>query len=189
MRNGREIRRDSTSAQFHLTSSRPTLKGHKIFISLIMSFQPEFSGPASNFPPREDWKDWLTLFNLNKPEMSASGDTDEDIGCIFNAIKTAAKIGVEERVILAIIMQESSGNVGAQTTNNGGNDAGLMQCQGSPGFPGQHGLSQVSLTLMEYHKRLTLSAGRYHCHGCCRHQTFQAKPRGTWQCRHSPMHL
>lgn len=66
-----------------------------------------FSGPASAFPSRESWKDFNTLFNLNKPSMFASGDSGEDVGRIFNAINSAAKaIGVEERVILAIIIRK-----------------------------------------------------------------------------------
>ena len=69
------------------------------------------------------------------------------VGRIWNAILEAAKIGVEERVILCIIMQESDGNVGAFPTPGGDGrpDAGIMQCEGSPGFPGQHGLSQVGI--------------------------------------------
>ena len=44
-------------------------------------------------------------------------------------------------------MQESTGNVGVQTTTapDGSQSAGLMQAAGSPGFPGQHGLSQVCI--------------------------------------------
>ena len=108
---------------------------------------PFYTGPASSFPSRDTWKDFITLFNINKPLMSVKGDSGPDIGCIFNAINEAAKIGVEERVILCIIMQESGGDVGVITTNDieGQGDAGLMQCRGSPGFPGQHNLSQVSI--------------------------------------------
>lgn len=79
--------------------------------------------------------------------MLSTGDTGEDVGRIFNAINDAARnIGVEERVILAIILQESSGNVGVGCTTapDGSQSCGLMQADGSPGFPGQHGLSQVS---------------------------------------------
>jgi hypothetical protein len=99
-----------------------------------------------NFIFRETWKDFETLFNLNKNDMFATGDSGEDVGRIFNAINQAAKIGVEERVILCIIMQESHGNVGVETPGNQDGNAtpGLMQCVGSPGFPNQHNLSQVS---------------------------------------------
>ena len=86
------------------------------------------------------------MFNRNKQSMSATGDTGEDIGRIYNAIKECAKIGVDERVILAIIMQESHGDVGVQTTFSPGDNiptGGVMQCSGCAGHPGKHGLSQV----------------------------------------------
>ena len=75
---------------------------------------------------------------------------------MFNAIEwAAADIGVDERVIVCMIMQESSGDVGVQTTTtpDGSQSAGLMQCDGSPGFPGQHGLSQVCLVLWLIHEQ------------------------------------
>ncbi|KAH8678201.1 hypothetical protein BX600DRAFT_146915 [Xylariales sp. PMI_506] len=109
-----------------------------------------YSGPASSFPPMSQWKSFEEIFNINKPEMFQTGDTGEDVGRIWNAVLECAKIGVEERVIFCIIMQESTGNVGVRTTVNadGHDTAGLMQCDGSPGFPGQHGLSQDQITSM-----------------------------------------
>jgi hypothetical protein len=104
-------------------------------------FQPIISGPASQFPDKATWLDFDTLFDRNMSEMFASGDTNIDVDAIRAAIHQNAEL-VESRVILCIIMQESSGNVGVQTT--GDDDAGLMQAHGSPGFPGQHGLSQVA---------------------------------------------
>ncbi|KAI1379487.1 hypothetical protein F4677DRAFT_464784 [Hypoxylon crocopeplum] len=104
-----------------------------------------YSGPASSFPGMDQWKSFETIFNANKPAMSSTGDTGEDIGRIWNAVLECAKIGVEERVIFAIIMQESTGNVGVETTYDGDGHAtaGLMQSEDSPGYPGKHGLSQV----------------------------------------------
>lgn len=92
------------------------------------------------------WQSFEQIFNANKSEMFQTGNTGEDIGRIWNAVLEAAKIGVEERVIFCIIMQESTGNVGVETTSNmdGNATGGLMQCVGSPAFPGQHNLSQVS---------------------------------------------
>ncbi|KAL1853891.1 hypothetical protein VTK73DRAFT_8877 [Phialemonium thermophilum] len=114
-----------------------------------MGFQ-HYQGPASNFPAMQDWKSFEEIFNINKPEMLQTNDTHEDVGRIWNAVLECAKIGVEERVIFAIIMQESSGNVGINTTINadGHGTAGLMQCDGSPGFEGRHGLSQDDITSM-----------------------------------------
>lgn len=79
--------------------------------------------------------------------MLQTGDTGEDVGRIWNAVNDAAKnIGVEERVIFCIIMQESTGNVGVGTPKDNDNNptGGLMQAEESPAFPGKHGLSQVS---------------------------------------------
>lgn len=93
--------------------------------------------------------------------MLQTGDTGEDVGRIWNAVVAAAKeIGVEERVIFCIIMQESTGNVGVGTTTDPDAKAtgGLMQAEESPAFPGKHGLSQVcdfrSFTLPERKKGL-----------------------------------
>ncbi|OIW27822.1 hypothetical protein CONLIGDRAFT_716232 [Coniochaeta ligniaria NRRL 30616] len=114
-----------------------------------MGFQ-HYSGSASKFPAMNQWKSLETIFNLYKPEMLKTGDTGEDVGRIWNAVKECAKLGVDERVIFCIIMQESTGNVGVRTTVNmdGHGTAGLMQCDGSPGFPGKHGLSQEQITSM-----------------------------------------
>ncbi|KAL8776669.1 MAG: hypothetical protein Q9194_003014 [Teloschistes cf. exilis] len=116
-----------------------------------MSFQ-SYTGPASNFPAKSTWKDFTTLFNINKPTMLQTGDSSQDVGRIYNAIVDAAKIGVEERVILCIIMQESRGNVGVNgpTNQDGKVTGGLMQAVESPGFPGQHNLSQVCLDLSPF---------------------------------------
>ncbi|KAK3682831.1 hypothetical protein B0T22DRAFT_484854 [Podospora appendiculata] len=119
-----------------------------------------YSGPSSNFPPMSQWKTFEEIFNINKPAMLSTGNTGEDVGRIWNAVLQCAKIGVEERVIFAIIMQESGGNVGVQTTtnNDGHGTAGLMQCDASPGFPNQHGLSQDQITSM-------ITAGTNHFKG------------------------
>ncbi|KAF2656297.1 hypothetical protein K491DRAFT_597275 [Lophiostoma macrostomum CBS 122681] len=110
-----------------------------------------YSGPASNFPAYSSWLDFTTLFNLNKNNMLSTGDTGEDVGRIWNAINSAAaSIGVEERVILSIILQESNGDVGVPCTTapDGSGSCGLMQADGSPGFQGQHGLSQDDINNM-----------------------------------------
>jgi hypothetical protein len=93
------------------------------------------------------WKDFTTIFNANKAEMLQTGDSGEDVGRIWNAVLEAAKLGVEERVIFCIIMQESTGNVGVGTPDDKDHNptGGLMQCEESPAFPGQHNLTQVSL--------------------------------------------
>ncbi|KAF2876133.1 hypothetical protein BDV95DRAFT_535586 [Massariosphaeria phaeospora] len=132
-----------------LTASAPTPSSNIAHIGQTCG--QFFSGPASNFPPQSSWESFDTIFNANKNNMFSTGDTGEDIGRMYNAINSAAaSIGVEQRVILAIILQESSGNVGVGCTTapDGSQSCGLMQADGSPGFPGQHGLSQDQINGM-----------------------------------------
>lgn len=133
-----------------------------VFASLIAMPEVKARGPASiqsaphlitgpywNFPPVESWLTFDDMFGRNMNSMKSTGSTWDNIGRINVAIRECAKIGVDERVILGIIMQESHGKVGEDTTTSPGGlpTAGLMQCNGCPGFPGQFGLSQVSLFL------------------------------------------
>lgn len=76
-----------------------------------------------------------------------------------NLVKQCAKIGVDERVILGIIMQESHGDVGAPTTYSweGVPTGGIMQCSGERGHWRQHSLPQVNTPIIRYpssHKHL-----------------------------------
>src|ERR1700760_37202 len=88
--------------------------------------------------------DLTTLFNYNMAAIQGTGDTDADIGYIWNATTAAASTyGIDERVILAMIMQESGAYVGIDA-GDGGVSAGIMQCAGSPQYPGQLDLSYVS---------------------------------------------
>ena len=131
----------STSAFNHLFSES--------FSNTKMGFT-SYSGPVANFPAITTWASFETIFNNNKAAMEATGDSGPDIGCIWNAVNSAAaSIGVDQRVIFCIIMQESTGNVGVGTTDDqdGAATGGLMQCSSSPAFPGQHNLTQVCVYL------------------------------------------
>ncbi|KLU84611.1 hypothetical protein MAPG_03651 [Magnaporthiopsis poae ATCC 64411] len=45
-----------------------------------------YSGPSSDFHPMSEWKTLEEMFNLNKPEMLRTGDTEEDVSRIRNAV-------------------------------------------------------------------------------------------------------
>lgn len=65
-----------------------------------------YSGPWQNFPAMNTWVSTFdALFEANKNSMRSTGSTADDVGRINVAIREAAKIGVDERVILSIIMQ------------------------------------------------------------------------------------
>lgn len=102
--------------------------------------------------------------------MLQTGDSGEDVGRIWNAINEAAKMGVEERVILCIIMQESTGNVGVGTPKDMDNNptGGLTQAEGSPAFPGQYNLTQVCPHAWPRQSSFTytgVGADNFHGHG------------------------
>lgn len=96
-----------------------------------------YSGPASNFPnDTSKWASWDDLWSKASGEM-ASSDTSEQIGWIKDGIeKEAAATGIDKRFILAVVMQESSGNVHVGATNNGVNNPGLMQSHDGASFDG-----------------------------------------------------
>lgn len=79
--------------------------------------------------------------------MFTWGNTGSDVTNIGTAVRSVASSqGIDARVILAIIIQESTGYVGIWSTTNadGKTTGGLMQASGCGGFPGQNGLTEVS---------------------------------------------
>jgi hypothetical protein len=78
--------------------------------------------------------------------MAIAGSTWDDIAKIRQGtLDVAGQYGIDPRVILAMIMQESHGYVGVQTTWSweGIPTAGLLQCWNCQGYPGRVNLSQV----------------------------------------------
>lgn len=72
----------------------------------IMAAPKKYSGPWQNFPAMNTWVGTFdALFEKNKNSMRSTGSTADDVGRINVAIREAAKLGVDERVILGIIMQ------------------------------------------------------------------------------------
>ena len=94
----------------------------------------EYSGPASNFPNPSQWQQYPLLWETNSRLMKFN-DSDSEIALIKTAIETVAReSGVDVRVILCIIIQESGGNVRVHTTNNGVRNPGLMQSHNGAEF-------------------------------------------------------
>lgn len=90
-----------------------------------------YSGSASAFPPLSTWISFSAMWGLQRiSALVPIGDTWEEIGHIKNAIMTVSTDAlVDTRVILAIIILESTGNVRVPcTTSYGGvQNCGLMQ--------------------------------------------------------------
>lgn len=97
---------------------------------------------GAGWPSQDSWGSWDDLWKANVPLMKQScvwngwvdNDSETEIQDIANAIKATAKsTGVDERFILAIVMQESKGCVRVPTTNNGVTNPGLMQSHDGSG--------------------------------------------------------
>jgi LysM repeat protein len=87
----------------------------------------DYSGPASNFPDSSQWAPYATLWAQNAALMSYN-DSPAEIALIGSAITVvAAESGIDARIILCILMQESGGNVRVGNTFNGVNNTGIMQ--------------------------------------------------------------
>ncbi|RAL17631.1 putative exo-beta-1,3-glucanase [Aspergillus homomorphus CBS 101889] len=95
-----------------------------------------FGGPAANFPPFANWMGFTEMFDLNQQTSMALVESGPIQGDIWNAIvAVSADAKVDPRLILAVVMQESSGNVYVGCTNNGVQNCGLMQAySGSVSF-------------------------------------------------------
>ncbi|MCJ1282861.1 hypothetical protein MMC26_002187 [Xylographa opegraphella] len=88
-----------------------------------------YSGPAANFPPISTWMNFLAAFKRNQQySLVLAGDTGPEQRAIYKAIITTSRQAkVDARLILAVIIQESTGNVHVGCTNNGIENCGLMQ--------------------------------------------------------------
>lgn len=76
--------------------------------------------------------------------MRAAGDSEEGIGHIYHAIQqVSSNTGVDNRVILSIIMQESHGKITTNNAGDGQNTPGLMQAMGCPNHAGEEDVSRV----------------------------------------------
>lgn len=77
----------------------------------------QYGGPASNFPNSSEWAGWDDLWKENERLMKLH-DSASEVALIKKSIETVAKeSGVDRRVILCIIVQESGGNVRVKTVS------------------------------------------------------------------------
>ncbi|KAK5018600.1 hypothetical protein LTR60_001433 [Cryomyces antarcticus] len=87
-----------------------------------------YHGDVSKYPTKDKWMNFYDLFNHNKPAMLARNNGNgELVGEIWNAIvKVSQDAKVDARVILATVMQESTGQANVPCTGTMPN-CGLMQ--------------------------------------------------------------
>lgn len=97
---------------------------------------------GAGWPSQGAWGSWSDLWNANVPLMQKScgwngwgaDNSGDEINAINSAIQQlASSTGVDNRFILAVMMQESKGCVRAPTTYNGVVNPGLMQSHNGAG--------------------------------------------------------
>ncbi|EHK21198.1 uncharacterized protein TRIVIDRAFT_153126 [Trichoderma virens Gv29-8] len=92
---------------------------------------------GAGWPAQSRWVSFQNMFDNYKNQMFAAcqnlptpqaNDSGPEVGAIWDGIQAAAAAtGVDHRLILAVIMQESHGCVRVHTTNGGVRNPGLMQ--------------------------------------------------------------
>lgn len=103
--------------------------------SSIGGSKRSYSGPAINFPNDPTrWDTWDNYWSRASAQFPRSNTTAQT-GWVKDAILLeAATTGMDARFILAVVVQESSGDVHVRTTNNGVSNPGLMQSHNGATF-------------------------------------------------------
>ncbi|KAK2809118.1 hypothetical protein FQN50_004172 [Emmonsiellopsis sp. PD_5] len=90
---------------------------------------------GTEFPPANQWLGFETLFKINRPVM-LHYDSQREIASMKKVIKEVAhQSGLDARILLTVIMQESTGNM--RTHAGDGVTPGIMQALGSPSCQGR----------------------------------------------------
>ncbi|KAL9043819.1 MAG: hypothetical protein Q9214_003007 [Letrouitia sp. 1 TL-2023] len=103
---------------------------------------------AAGWPDQSAWSSFEDLWSANAPLMLCSqfsqpDNSPSETDSVKSAISSvSASTGVDNRFILAVIMQESSGCVRAPTTNGGVRNPGLMQDHDGKGTCNDAGVVQ-----------------------------------------------
>lgn len=103
------------------------------------------AGPSiSAYPPQDQWLSWPDLWTINAPVITKANGGDTYTTQIQSAVTSvAAQSKIDARLILAIIMQESSGNLNVPCSGPTNQDCGLMQIRGGSTYA-----SSKNITLM-----------------------------------------
>ena len=133
-----------TTLAFVATTSAAPVESSPLTKRIADAYHP-YTGDgsiAAGWPAQKAWGTFDALWNANVPLMQKScgwngwgaDNSAAEIAGIKAAIgQAASQTGVDNRFILAIIMQESKGCVRVPTTNNGVVNPGLMQSHNGSG--------------------------------------------------------
>ncbi|KAK1024352.1 hypothetical protein LTR33_017919, partial [Friedmanniomyces endolithicus] len=143
------------------SASSPTTTGS------IIDVYKTYTGDGSiadGWPAQFQWTDFDSMFTANTANMKAScaqwsvpDDTDAELADMKTAIQAiASTTGVDARMILAVIMQESTGCVRVITTEYSVFNPGLMQSHNGTGTcnPSTANLVQTPCPASEIHQMI-----------------------------------
>lgn len=125
-----------------LPTGVPALATSKRAVVDQYNFYTGDGSTGAGWPSQDAWGSYDELWNANLPLMSQScgwnswgaDNSEAEIAAINSAIQqVSGETGVDNRFILAIIMQESKGCVRVKTTYNGVTNPGLMQSHNGSG--------------------------------------------------------
>jgi len=110
-----------------------------------------YSGPASKFPKITQWMNFKDMFALQKEgNFKVNGNTADQTNMIYQSILAVAETSkVDPRVILAQMIQESSGAVSVPCTNNGVENCGLMQSHAGVGFDPKNAAASIKQMIID----------------------------------------
>ncbi|KKY23543.1 putative exo-beta [Diplodia seriata] len=100
---------------------------------------------GANYPEFADWASFDTLWNINLPAIRSHNSAANNQILHKKIIQVGAQTKTDARIILAMIMQESSGNLAVPCTGYANANCGIMQASpGSISFDPAHPHSSIA---------------------------------------------
>ncbi|CAN8105754.1 unnamed protein product [Discula destructiva] len=120
----------------------PVIVSVSDYVTLDLGF--DSGGDWTHYPPSSQWKPFEQLFQGLRPTMLATKTTPGAVDRIrLSILKHAVTYCLDPRLILAIIMAESRGNVGQGAAVDTQPTPGLMQAWHCIAYPGAYDATQV----------------------------------------------
>ncbi|OJD29911.1 exo-beta-protein [Diplodia corticola] len=99
---------------------------------------------GANYPYVTDWASFNTLWDINLPALRSHNSAANNRILRKKILQIAAQTKTDARIILAIIVQESSGDLGVRCTGEQKRNCGIMQASpGSVSFDAAHPSSSI----------------------------------------------
>ena len=140
----------ASSAPAPSSSSTPPTGGSGGGLGNTYTLYSGNGSPAAGWPSESDWMDFESMWAANEPTIKISctqfgepNNSDQETSELKSALQSvASSSGLDDRYLLAIMMQESKGCVRVPTTDNGVVNPGLFQSHDGSGSCNKDGSVQ-----------------------------------------------